>query len=86
MMRSLASHDDWIEHVHRTGEHLHVYLNGEDVTRRCYRAVFHENRVEGDVWLYVQREGRAYFDPDLPGVPRELRTGLMSIQAGAHFY
>ena len=52
------------EHTRRValGEHLHVLLDGVDVTRRCRKA----DDCEGFVVLFVHRNGRVEIVPGEP--------------------
>lgn len=75
----------WLAHQARTGEDLHVILDGEDVTRRCFRVVFHrDSYVIADVWLYrLTDAGHRYLDPTTGKCATEMRTGEVSIAPGA---
>lgn len=69
----------WREHLERTGESLRVYLDGEDVTERCFRYEFHEDHVMGVVWLFkLNADGRCYREGGY--VAKEMRTGNLSVR------
>jgi hypothetical protein len=76
--------DGWNKHHADTGESLHVYVDGVDVTKHCYRAIMHADHIHGDAWVFkVNEQGRHYFDREANDVARELLTGFMRIEAGA---
>jgi hypothetical protein len=73
-------------HLTRTGETLHVYLNGEDVTRYAFRAVFHNDGINGTVWSYRRDErGSHFLDPETGKVATEMRSGRLLITPGEPF-
>jgi hypothetical protein len=73
-----------MEHYERTGERLRILLDGEDVTHRCYRVAFHEDRVTADLWLFkVDAQGRKYLDEDRQ-VAKEMKTGQPVIAPEPH--
>lgn len=54
----------WIAHKHRTGRELHIWVDGEDVTRRCKvandrrgYAILYEEDARGR--FYIGLDGRA---------------------------
>jgi hypothetical protein len=49
--------EQWNEHREKTGEHLHVYLDGQDVTLRCRLA----DPIRGVVELYRLNARRMKF-------------------------
>ncbi len=75
----------WRAHKARTGEDLHVILDGEDVTTRCFRAIFYDGSlVRGDVWIYrLNDAGQRYVDHDTKAIATEMRTGDLQIIPGA---
>lgn len=78
--------DLWNKHLARTGEHLHVRLDGEDVTTRCFRACRYVDRINGDVWLFkVNDEGHKYIDRATGKPATEMRSGRLDIEPGGPF-
>lgn len=77
----------WHAHKVRTGEELHVFLDGEDVTSRSFRVIFHHNsNTIGDVWLYLlNAAGERFLDPATNKPAQETRTGHVRIAPGAPF-
>lgn len=77
--------DGWNAYKARTGLDLHVVIDGEDVTRRCFRAIFHRDSDSvGDVFLYrLNDAGDRYVDSATGKVATELRTGRLTIAPGA---
>ena len=72
--------DGWNDHRVRTGEHLHVLLNGTDVTTRCK---FADDR-QGIVTLYyLDAQGRKVCIGG--AVKLEIRRGHVQIIAGEPF-
>jgi hypothetical protein len=52
----LLTPQGWLDHFSQTGEHLHIYLDGEDVTADCYFA----DEESGAVGHYVRKDGGRY--------------------------
>jgi hypothetical protein len=77
----------WNAYKARTGVDLHVFIDGEDVTTRCYRACAHQDydtTQRGEVWLFcVNAKGEKYLDPATGLIAKEQRVGIMAIQPGA---
>lgn len=75
--------DRWHEHLAKTGEQLHVIVNGVDVTARCYRAIKHTDGIHGDAYCFSLNEhGQKYVDKKTHEVAKEVITGHMEIKPG----
>lgn len=77
--------DGWNAYKAKTGVDLHVYLDDEDVTARCFRAIFHDGDLfVGDVWLYrLNADGQKFYDRAAGKAAIEVRTGQLRIEPGA---
>jgi hypothetical protein len=72
----------WHRHKARTGEELHVMVDGVDVTLRCFRAIMHADGIHGDAFLFKLNEaGKKYIENGQ--VAKEIRTGAMIIEPGS---
>jgi hypothetical protein len=82
--RTFLDVDDWRAHLARAGEHLHVYLDGVDVTRGAFQADFFEDGVHGQVWRYKRNaQGHHYLDPERPReAAYEVLFGVLVIAPG----
>jgi hypothetical protein len=73
------------DHLNRTGETLHVYLDGEDVTQQCIIA----NDVVGYVQRFVHTDDGHVKIAWHDGEPHPLKSytrGDVVIQPGVAFY
>jgi hypothetical protein len=76
----------WRAHLALTGETLHVYLDGVDVTQNSFRAVFHEDGRHGNVWRYKRNaDGQVYCAPGTLCPAVEVLTGLLALVPGEPF-
>jgi hypothetical protein len=66
----------WRRHKAETGEYLHVFVDGDEVTTECDYA----NDEEGVVRLLRRNaDGKRYIDPDTHRAAFEWRTGRVEI-------
>jgi hypothetical protein len=73
----------WHAHRARTGEMLHVYVDGDDVTSLCFRAVMHDDQIHGTAWVFaLDAEGRKHLDGATGKVATEERRGRLEIRPG----
>jgi hypothetical protein len=80
---TLLDVEGWRAHLARTGETLHVYLDGVDVTRGAYRAAYFEDGIHGEVNRYTRNaDGQYYRDPATGTVASETLTGVLVILPG----
>lgn len=76
----------WRAHLAATGDVLHVYLDGVDVTEGSYRARFCEDGQHGHVWRYKRNAaGQHYRDPAVGRAAFEVRFGVLTLAPGAPF-
>lgn len=74
----------WRAHLMTTGEVLHVFLNGVDVTKDSTRAVFCEDGIHGWVWRYLRNaDGLHYRDPATGRAAVEVLRGELRLVPGA---
>lgn len=71
--------DVWQRHLATTGEHLHVFLNGRDVTKDCVYASIDEGKV-----THLLRNAEGKFYCAWPGADPARRTvsGTVTFKPG----
>lgn len=84
MTRSLNV-QDWRQHKEQTGEFLHIYVDGVDVTKDSFFVSIDEDGVYGEVHRYKRNAEGVRYLVENQSVAREILVGAVEIRPGDPF-